>query len=126
MPYIINFIEDQGIVTITNTGKVTHEDFVKQTQEAIELARMKETGLFLSELTHLTNKITTLEIFRFPEIYEGFGVSRASRLAVLIPGAEKCTSFYEDMNFFETVCQNRGWVVRIFNDRDAAVEWLLS
>lgn len=30
----------------------------------------------------------------------------------------------EDVRFWETACGNRGFCVRVFDDRDAAIAWL--
>jgi hypothetical protein len=122
MPYRIGYLEDEGIVTIENTGNVTYKEFMEQSREALELARKKNTQLCLSDCTHLVVQAYTIEVFDFfPAIYEKIGMSRTSKLAVLM---SKDAVTARDMEFFETVCLNRGWLIRIFKDKGTAIEWL--
>lgn len=48
------------------------------------------------------------------------GIPRRTRRALVV---EKIT---EDFEFLETVFQNKGNIVRLFNDMDEAKEWLLA
>jgi hypothetical protein len=84
MPYKIDYLEDKGIVIIENTGELPHEDFVKQSQEAIDLGRMKNARLFLSDCTCLIAQAKITELFEFPAMYERLGMLRSSKVAVLM------------------------------------------
>lgn len=44
-------------------------------------------------------------------------------IAVILPKSPKMVT---DYNFYETVCKNRGWSVKTFEDRKAAIKWLKS
>ena len=123
MPYRIEFLEDKGIVLVESIGELTYKEFVKETQEAQELARKKNTRLFLSDCSRLIVKAGTLELFDFPAMYQRIGSPKTSKIAVLMSGD---TTTDKDIRFYETVCQNRGWQVMAFMSRDEAVKWLLG
>jgi len=54
-------------------------------------------------------------------MYEKLGMDKTTRIAVLVSNIETKA---EELHFYENVCLNRGWHIRIFTDRDAAIEWL--
>jgi len=111
MPYEIDYLEDEKIITIKNTGELTFTDFLEQTKEAVELARRKNARLFLSNNLLLENKAKTFEIYDLPKIYDELGASRSNKMAVLITEGGHIA---KDARFFETICLNRGWNVRLF------------
>jgi hypothetical protein len=121
MPYEIDYLEDEKIVTIKNRGEILFEDLLEQTKEALELARRKNATLFLSDNILLENKAKTFEIYELPKIYDELGASRNNKLAVLIRKGGHTT---KDARFFETICLNRGWNVRLFTSYDDAKAWL--
>jgi hypothetical protein len=53
-----------------------------------------------------------------PVKYQEFGLDHSARLAILLREAS------DDMKFYETVCNNRGWQAQLFTDYDAAIAWL--
>lgn len=123
MPYTIKFLEDKKIVIIENIGTISSEEFEKQSIEALELGKNKNTSWFLADSTQIAGKITTLELLDFPNMYERIGAPKTTKLAVVIP---EDSIVQENIKFLETVCLNRGWQVKIFETKDLAVEWLLK
>lgn len=123
MPYTINFLDKEGIIESVSTGKLTFEDYSNQSKEAIELALKKNTNLFFLDTSNLSASIKASEILSIPDFWESIGTPRTYKLAVLIP---KDASLYEDIKFFETVCRNRGWHTKLFEKKEAAIEWLLK
>ena len=121
MPYKIDYLEDEKIITIKNTGEITFADFLEQTRKALELARTKNARLFLSDNILLENKAKLSEIFKLPKIYDEIGASRRNKLAVLIT---KRASMAKDAQFFETICLNRGWNVKVYTNYNEAIVWL--
>jgi hypothetical protein len=123
MPYTINFLEKEGIVKSVSTGKLTFEDYIKQSKEAVELAQKKNTNLLFLDTSNLDASIKATEILSIPDLWESIGTPRTYRLAVLIPKDE---SLHEDIKFFENVCRNRGWQTKLFDKKEDAIEWLLK
>ena len=55
--------------------------------------------------------------------YVADGLERLSRVALVYPRSPKAK---EAARFYETACINRGWNVRLFPERDDAIEWLTA
>jgi hypothetical protein len=124
MPYKIDLSEDEGIVVITNTGRLTYESIEKMSLEALEIARSNNARLFLSDCTSLSNPIGVLEAYKIPELYDEISAQKGkNKLAILLADDFTIT---EEIRLFETVCVNRGRMVKIFTCKNTAVEWLLS
>jgi hypothetical protein len=51
-------------------------------------------------------------------VYEEIWGDRSTRAAIVFRELNK------DFQFLETVCRNRGWNIRIFDDYDVAIDWL--
>ena len=123
MPYNVNYIEKEGIVEVVSFGNITIEDFVNQGKEAIELAKEKGTNLFFADDSDMVGPIDISVIVSIPGFWDKFSAPRTNRLAVLISRDE---TLHEDFRFFETVCLNRGWMVKLFDKKEDAHEWLLK
>ena len=121
MPYEISYREKSGVVVIVNEGEPTYDELVRQSQEAINLARDKKSELFLSDFSNVKVRTNNIELFRLLDIYAEFGMSQTSRIAAVVTNMELKA---EQLRFFETICLNRGWQVKIFLKRELALEWL--
>jgi hypothetical protein len=58
-----------------------------------------------------------------PQFYEDLHFSRRGRWALIQPAEGPVI---KELKFYETVCRNRGWLVKRFSDRQAAIDWLLN
>jgi hypothetical protein len=114
---------DENIIYIVNEVIQTIKDYMDQTVKAMELAKEHEIHLFLSDNTKATNIAKLIELFNLPEMYEKGKANRMNRLAVITP---KSNYDIENYEFFETICRNRAWNVKLFRDKQNAIEWLLS
>lgn len=121
MPYTMEYLEKEGIALITNTGDFTHEDFMKQAQEALELSLTKDCKRLLVDCTSMIVKSKTVEIFDTAKFYDEIDAPRKNAIALVV---SKGTDTEADLKFYETVCTNRGWLVRMFDDRGSAMKWL--
>jgi len=121
MPYEIGFLEDKGVVTIINTAEIYGEDVVNMTHESFELSQSKQVGSFLVDCTNMISRLGALDIYQLPAIYEQITSPRTNRVAVL-KSNNKDTN--RTLEFYKTVCGNRGWLIDIFSDKDAALKWL--
>jgi len=53
--------------------------------------------------------------------YDNEKLNRQSQIAVILPTSVEGR---EAAHFYETVCTNRGWSVRLFSERQSAINWL--
>jgi len=76
----------------------------------------------LCDCANLVVQANIVEVFEFfPGIYEKINVPKTVKLACLI-SEDAATA--KEMVFYETICRNRGWQIRLFKDRNAAMQWL--
>ncbi len=123
MPSAVEFNSKLGIVEIRYTGRVTAEEFKKTTILGFELAKTNDTNLFLIDDSELESAGALVGLYDLPKLYEELGLERLSKGAVVMPAASSRVA--EAAQFHETVCRNRGWQVKVFTDRQEAIDWLM-
>jgi hypothetical protein len=87
------------------------------------LAKETNSNRFLSDATQATLKVSIRELYDLPELYKDQDLRPPVLIAVLPPTSEAGKGL---VDFYETVCLNRGWTVRIFGERQEALDWLLG
>lgn len=121
MAWDVKYLADEKIINIVNKASLTSKDYVEQLIKALELAKKHNTHLFLSDNREATNKAAIFEIFYLPAFFDKFGADKRNKLGVIVPKSSDKNESYE---FFETVCINRGWNVKLFRGKQNAIEWL--
>ena len=122
MPSVLKFNEKLHIIEIVHTGTISGDDLRAHTEDAVAFQKQHGAENVLID----TSKLEAMEIvsmYDLPRQYEGSGAPRAVRIALVKPqlkAAQKMTQFYDD------VCNNRGWTVQQFDSRDEAVLWLMG
>lgn len=121
MPVNLELV-DNKFIRIDYIGDVTHEEFIGAFLGAV--AKAKESGvlLFLADLRLSTSGPANFELFYKVESFEEIGVLKNMKEAVIFPLADPNS---EQVRFYETTCRNRGYNVRIFNNYDEGLNWLL-
>jgi hypothetical protein len=122
MTWRVEYDSELGIIHSVYAGRITADDFKEGTLKAISLAKKHKTYLILIDDSRLESAVSTNEIYEMPLFYDVVKASRRSRMALILPASGPIR---EDVKFYETVCRNRGWVARVFNEHQKALEWLL-
>jgi len=109
-------------LAVVYTGTVTPEELKQSAAETLDLARSHnivrvladtrglQGGHSLADLYFLSDWLIQKQAFRLRE-------------AVLMPVS---AAVQDSARLRETACFNRGLNVKVFNDRDAALAWLLE
>lgn len=109
-------------LAVVYTGTVTPEELKQSAAETLDLARSHnivrvladtrglQGGHSLADLYFLSDWLVQKQAFRLRE-------------AVLMPVS---AAVQDNARLWETACFNRGLNVKVFNDRDAALAWLLE
>jgi hypothetical protein len=122
MPYSVKHDPVQGIVEVTLTGPITGADLRAATTECTSLQKQTGATRFLIDANGWDVSASLVDIYEIPTVqYWREGLDRHSLIATIFPGS---ASGQQAANFYETVCQNRGWHARVFPDRQGAVAWL--
>ena len=122
MPWQVKKNEGLGFIETVYTGVVTKKDSQDATAETLSLATGEGPHLFLSDLSEAQSKLSVMDIYVIPDEWEAAGASRDNRLALVV---SERSAEPADVEFYENVTNNRGWNVRVFGDRQAAIDWLV-
>ena len=116
MPEEVQINQELEIIEVLSYGKVTGQTLDASLQEVVRLN--KETGLnrILVDTMKQTEMPSVMTLYNFAN-----ALPRNMRFAILVSEKQNTR---EDQDFFETVARNRGFVVREFESRDEAVDWL--
>lgn len=121
MPWHVKKNENLGFIEIVYTGALTKKDSDDSTAMALSLATGEGPHLFLSDLSGAHLKLSVNDLYTIPHQWEAARAGRNNSLAIIAP--QKTVS-PEDSQFFQDVIYNRGWDVRLFETRQAAIDWL--
>lgn len=111
------------IVETVNVGIVTAKDLSDEVEQAVVLGNKNGCRRFLSDHSQSEVRYSFLDVYELPSLYAAHGLDRSCWIAIIPPASEDGA---EIANFQETVCHNRGWNIRKFEDRREALEWLLE
>jgi hypothetical protein len=115
------FLADYGVVETIWSGQVSPGDIDEGVTATGILAAEKLSNRFLADLREQAPGGSALDIFSLAEFLCSLPPGTIEREAVLAP---RTPAAAEEIRFFETACRNRGLDVRMFDDRDEALEWL--
>ncbi len=124
MSWTLKYVPELGVVQYTSMGRITPDEVRDATTKAIGLARGSNTKLFLIDDSKWEGGESVVDLFDLPNLYVELEVDPGSRAAVIMPPPG--TTEAKDELFYETVCRNRGWNVRTFQERDEASLWLTN
>jgi hypothetical protein len=123
MPWKVEYIADFEIIQCVYIGNVTMDDFKEATKKSFALAKNHQTGKILIDNSKLEIIVSTTEIYELPQFYDNIKLDRRSRWAIILPTVQPAL---RDVQFFETVCRNRGWSVKAFDNHENAMKWLMQ
>lgn len=110
------------IVEMVFDGEITAADLRETTSAGIDIEKTDGVIRFLVDATGMVISASLLDVFEVPtRQFFDEGADRRSRLAIVMPTDPDSRTAVE---FFETASTNRGWLVRAFDARRDAMEWL--
>jgi len=123
MPWSVKYDQRTKIVEVIYSGTVTQEELKNAIIERLRIQNQHKSFFVLIDCSQVErNAGGILDVHDIPEkIYEIEKVNRRTCHALALskyPNARKASFHYE------TVCNNRGWRVKIFENREDAVGWL--
>ena len=125
MQWKILFEEKSGIVCIYNSGDLTVDDIKNQVKETASYMNKHDSKRVLVDYRIFRSNIPISHIYDLPKFYKEIHFPLSAKVAFLIP-VDVSGIFKENFNFFETVCLNNGYNVRLFSKEDEARKWLLE
>lgn len=124
MANTITYSEEIDAVLVTYAGRVAPEEVQEAIHAALTMAVERKCRRFLVDAADLQNSGGTLtDTYELPRIFEHFPDIRTYKDAIILPRRK---AEAQDIKFFETTARNRGFNVRVFSDRQAAIDWLME
>ena len=123
MPYDLKYNSTLQIIEIVHTVILSARDIQESTDEGILSQREHGSNAILIDATDLESVASITDVFDLPGQYDDGELSRSTRFAVVRPKLRAARGLAQ---FYDNVCNNRGWRVNQFDTRDEAVEWLTS
>jgi hypothetical protein len=112
-----------GVVESAYSGTVTPEELRHAVLSAVALARESGVWRFYTDVTGLAGGHSTGDLFAIISLLDQMGLPRTLREALFVlPSTAAAT----DVQFWEDAARNRGWYMRLFAERERALEWLLA
>ena len=123
MAWKIDVLKSEGIVRVVLLGYLNLENASKLVLELLYHANEIGINNFLVDLRAVHVKATNIEIYWSPTLFAELGLTRNKRVALIPPVTPNSA---EKVSFYETVSQNSGYLVRIFQEHHSAQEWLMN
>jgi hypothetical protein len=127
MNYIVEFTEEQGIVSARAEGEwdsTTDNSMVLEILEMVDATRSSKVLLDIRELHFNQSMVQLFERVKvIREQRREFGKVSAKAAIVYTAFTPKDE---EDMRFFENAARNRGLPYRSFKDIEEAMTWLIG
>jgi hypothetical protein len=121
--WTVEYNEELEIVELKLVGKLSGAELQESAASRIALGQEHDVTRFVINAADLISpRSTTMSIYEIAaNTYSRSNQRRDTRIAVIVPtspDSEWIIQFYEDL------CVNRGWRVRMCDDRVAALAWL--
>ena len=123
MPWQISIITDYPVVETLFSGFLTEEELKPAMEETLAIAKNHAINLFLEDCTQMDGVQSVAVLFFLSGSLKLKSVIFHSKKAVLIRNI--CFTL-EQIRFWEAKCLERDIEIRLFSDRQLALDWLLS
>ena len=124
MPWNYDYNPTLEIIEVVYAGRITERDLHESASELIALEKEKGLNQFLIFITddmEYAGSLTVVHDMPAKKYLEA-GADRSGRVALVLPTSPENRKVVQ---FYETVCKNRGWFVEAFSVPREAICWLV-
>jgi hypothetical protein len=121
MPWTVEYEPERALVVVTGAGEIKDEDATAQATEAICYLKQNHANAMLVDYSGAVSEVSPPTLYWLPDYCSELGAPWNIRVAVLLPRTQYRV---ESFHFFELVCKNAGYHVRLFETIEAAEAWL--
>ena len=121
MPWKVEFAPEKDAVIVTSSGEIRNEDAKAQVEEITRLLKQNQVSVVLVDYSNALSEVSLPSLYGLPDYYSQLGAPWNTRIAVVLPRSRYRLESYQ---FFELVCKNAGYNVRLFDAREVAEQWL--
>ena len=122
MPWTHEYRPSLDAIEVVYSGSTSARDLQDSTSKFINIEHREGISRFLIDTREMELDATLLDVYDIPETqYVVEKADRKGRVALILAasGFERQAGL-----FYRDACQNRGWLVEAFADRQEAVDWL--
>lgn len=117
----IDLLEDIPLIRIRYHHDIGPEDFNEIWNKAFEMIHGDLDFVCVADTRSIEDEPSIKDIFRMPKMLDQLGIPKSARIAVIVrEDAPKGLGPF----FFETICRNRGYKVKVFRSEDEAMTWV--
>jgi hypothetical protein len=121
MPWNVSLCMESCFVEEAFTGSVTPQELQDSFRQVISAARERGFSRILSDCSSLKGGHSVFDLFVLADDLKAESIAHTLKQAVILPEDREAAGL---VRFWETTCSNRGIRVRIFEDRQKAIDWL--
>jgi len=123
MPWHASIHPELPVIETFYSGVITQSELTEAVMENISL--VNEHGIFrlLGDCTALEGGHSIFDLYYLVDTVISAGIPGNLKEAVILPSLQASA---EKVKFWETACLNRGFKVRLFQDRASALDWLME
>jgi hypothetical protein len=123
MPWSVMYNPELHIIEIVYTGIITLDDIKEEIDASMALGKKEDTNKFLTDARDIDLKASVFDMHSIPRLFAAKNAERLGKEAVLLPESPEAQ---DAIYFYETVCKNAGWRIKVFSEREEAIDWLIS
>jgi hypothetical protein len=121
MPWRVEYLPAEDVVAVIAAGEVSNEDVGAQVAETMRVLKQNQASLVLVDYANALSEVSLASLYGLPDCFTRSEAPWNVRLAVVIPRTRYRIETYQ---FFELVCKNAGYNINLFEEREAAEDWL--
>ena len=121
MAWKLKYVPARAAVVVVVSGELRNDDARAQVVEVVELLNRHQTRNVLLDCSDAVSEMTLPELYWLADAASELRVPWDIRVALVSPRTRYRIESYQ---FFELVFRNAGYDVKLFEDREAAEEWL--
>ena len=121
MPWSARYNTELSIVETVYAGTLTPGELAEAVHSTLELARKHGARLMLGDCTALSGGHSVVDLYFLIDLVVASGLAHELREALILPVLPASA---DNVRFWESTAFNRGLMVKLFDNREHAVDWL--
>ena len=118
MPWTLTHLKEKGIILVQSTGTYQLSGLSEMVKTVSEKFQEFNCNKCLIDHRKADVSLKTVPSYHRPKLYNEAGFGSNQKGAILFK------EITDEHRFFEDTIRNQGWNLRVFDDHDAAMEWL--
>lgn len=123
MAWKVDVLKETGVIETVYAGLMATDELREAFNMTFRKAREHGAQRFLADCRGLKGGHSVIDLYLLVEKLVSIDILRTIKEALLMPTNEVSS---ENVRFWETAARNKGFNVRVFVDRDVALEWLTA